>query len=226
MASVVAGGRVTVHGPRRAVVMRALRRAQLTSGWRLPVLVDAAALDEAGVGGDPCPAELATDDGTVLLDATLERLDGSLLLRDPAMSVAALTEQRREDVRARVSLDLRGRLLQGSYTDLTPTDLAARPAGRVEIADLAGRTRSISAGGIAATVTGPVPAAGSRVYLELAFPHGELAPAVLNVVATDGGLLRGRFVDISPRDRERLVRLVFARHRVELAARRSQLGPR
>lgn len=225
MASVIAGGRVTVQGTRRAVVMRALRAAELTSGWSVPVLVDAAALAEAGVGSRPCPAEVTTDNGPVRLDATLERVDGSLLLSDPSLAVAALTEQRREDVRASVALQLRGRLLQGGYAGPHPPAGNDR-SGQADRADLSGRTSSISGGGISAAVTGLLPVAGSRVYLELALPNGELAPAVLGVVDAASGQFRGRFVDISPRDRERLVRLVFARQRVDLAARRRRLGPR
>ena len=41
----------------------------------------------------------------------------------------------------------------------------------------------------------------------------------------EGSTLRARFLDISPLDRERLVRLVFTRQRAELAERRVEAQP-
>jgi hypothetical protein len=61
---------------------------------------------------------------------------------------------------------------------------------------------------------------GARIYLELGLPGGDLALAVMSVIDQRGPRVRASFVDISPLDRERLVRLVFKRQRAELADRR------
>ncbi|MFI7589072.1 PilZ domain-containing protein [Spongisporangium articulatum] len=222
MTTVVVGGKVQLHGSRRPVTLRALRAAELSGGWSIPVMVDWQALLAADVGEGPCEADVATSTGTVRVRATLDRAaDGMLVLRDPGLATAALHDQRRENVRAEVALDLRGTLLRGSYTSVASSD------GSLSVAtEVRGRTCSVSGGGIAAFVTGPLPTPGSSVYLELELPDGELAPTVVDIVESADGEVRGRFVDISPRDRERLVRLVFARQRADLAARRRQLGPR
>ena len=44
--------------------------------------------------------------------------------------------------------------------------------------------------------------------------------AVLVVVLQRGALVRAKFHDIAPGDRERLVRMVFSRHRADLRDRR------
>jgi hypothetical protein len=91
---------------------------------------------------------------------------------------------------------------------------------------LAGTTETVSGGGVSLELPDADSVApGSTIYIELGMPGGDLAPAVLSVLDHDGSTLRARFVDISPLDRERLVRLVFTRQRAELAERRHEVEP-
>ena len=222
-ASVAAGSRLLVHmAGGGTAVLRSLRAVSLSDGWCIPVLADAAALAAPATAVD-----LPTDDGMVRVDVELVRLDGALALHAPGLADAVLV-QRRSDLRGALRLRVRGALLSagpvrrargGAETvAATPSDLPAA---------VEGTTLSVSAGGVALCVDGPggtLPA-GARLYAEFELPGGELVPAVLAVVEHAEGdagssFLRGRFLDISPRDRERLVKLVFARHREELAARR------
>jgi PilZ domain-containing protein len=216
MASVAAGSRLLIRleqdsGDGPPLVARGLRRADLDDDWVIPVLVDADGLPP----GDGSPrrgvAEVLTDAGPRRLEAELMHDDHVLVLRTPGLRAAAFTEQRRENVRGEVQLPLRGTVLAGGRSE----------PGTEALADLNGVTASVSAGGICAALeTGVTMPAGARIYVELSMPGGDLAPCVLSVVASEDGQLRARFIDISPLDRERLVRLVFARQRAELAARR------
>jgi hypothetical protein len=215
MSSVAVGSRVLIslegsaeEGDLR-IVARALRAADLDDDWVIPVMADAAALPASG---EPIRgvAEFSTAGGPVRLDADFVHADGALVLRAPGLRTAAFTEQRRENVRGTVQLPLRGTVLAGGSAP-----------GQGVVADLTGTTASVSAGGLAAELeSAATMSAGARIYLELSMPGGDLAPCVLSVVACDEGYVRARFIDISPLDRERLVRLVFARQRAELAERR------
>ena len=227
MASVAAGSRVLITldqsdasrtggtdqtgGERGSpLVARCLRPADLDDDWVIPVLVGAGRLphrDEAPVRG---VAEFHTDSGWVRLGSEIVHDARMLILRAPGLRTAAFTEQRRENVRGSVQLPMRGTVLAG----------ASEP-GESAVADLSGVTASVSAGGISAELeAGASIPAGTRIYIELSMPGGDLAPCVLSVVGCESGHVRARFIDISPLDRERLVRLVFARQRAELAERR------
>jgi hypothetical protein len=224
MTTVAAGSRLLVHGAQAPVVLRTLREAQLEGGWSVAVLGDVAALQAAGLTGGMAVVEFPTGHGPLRLDAEVVHADGSFLLRAPGLRAAAIVEQRRENVRAVVRLPLRG------------TVLANAPSTRSQAADeiatgvdgdlggiLAGSTETVSGGGVSLELPGADGVlAGARIYIEIGMPGGDLAPAVLSVLAHDGSTLRARFVDISPLDRERLVRLVFTRQRAELAERRQQ----
>jgi hypothetical protein len=224
MTTVAAGSRLLVHGAQAPVVLRALRTAQLEGGWSVAVLGDVAALQAAGLTGRTAVVEFPTDTGPVTLDAEIVQADGSFLLRAPGLRAAAFVEQRRENVRAMVRLPLRGTVLAGAAPSRSQAtdDIAEAGPGVV----LAGTTETVSGGGVSLELPDADSVApGSTIYIELGMPGGDLAPAVLSVLDHDGSTLRARFVDISPLDRERLVRLVFTRQRAELAERRHEVEP-
>jgi len=208
MAATSMGGRIVVRTSRGAVLLRALRAVELEGGWVVPVIADLSALERAGATGGTVSAEFATGTGPVRLDAEIVCRAGIFALRAPGLRPAAMVEQRRENVRAAIALAVRGSVLSA------PEHV------------LEGRTRTVSAGGVAVVVdAAPAQAvAGARMFLEITMPTGDLAPAVAIVVdrqrLKDGLLLRLRFADISPLDSERLVRMVFARQRADLADRR------
>jgi hypothetical protein len=218
MASVAAGSKLRVQGSRSTLVLRSLRAVELDGGWCVPVLGDVAALLSAGITTRVAIVEFPTESGFVRLDAELVRNDDAFVLRAPGLRTAAIVEQRRENVRGLIRLPLRGTVLATASTRAeVGSEEDDEPAGP----DLAGTTESVSAGGFSADLErAPWVSAGSKIYVELGMPGGDLAPAVLSVIERDGTRVRARFIDISPRDRERLVRMVFARQRAELAERR------
>jgi hypothetical protein len=222
MASVAAGSRLLVHGAHVPLVLRSLRGVDLDGGWSVPVLGDVAALQAAGLGIGTTPVEFPTEHGVVRLDAELVQSDGAFLLRAPSLRTAAMIEQRRENVRGVVELPVRGTVLDAGSSRTHGS--APAPDEGAEV-DLEGVTRTVSGGGISAEVqatthVGP----GTRIYVELQLPGGELAPAVMTVLEQAGSTVRASFTDISPLDQERLVRLVFTRQRAELADRRLAAG--
>jgi PilZ domain len=222
MAALMAGSRIlVVAGASRPIVLRALRSADLSGGWVVPVLAGLGALEAAGAehgsAGEPWPIEIdvVTDAGRLRLEAELVSTGELLLVRAPGLRTAALTEQRRTDVRGRVAIEVRG------------TVLAAPAPASV----LTGVTTTVSGGGLC-VLLGDAPravTAGCRLYVELSMPGGEPAPAVVSVVSRepspDGVLVRMRFTDISARDTERLVRLVFSQPQAEPGQRRRSLRP-
>jgi hypothetical protein len=221
MASVAAGSRLLVHGAQVPLVLRSLRVVDLDGGWSVPVLGDLAALQAAGLSSGTTPVEFPTEHGVLRLDAELVQSDGGFLLRAPGLRTAAMIEQRRENVRGVVELPVRGTVLG---TGSSRTHSSPGPDEGADV-DLEGVTRTVSGGGISAEVQvtgqfGP----GTRIYVELRLPSGELAPAVMTVLEQAGSTVRASFVDISPLDQERLVRLVFTRQRAELADRRLAAG--
>ena len=202
---VPAGSRLVLHAAGGPVILRVLREITLhEDGFSIPVMASLAAL-QAGGGA----ADVPTAGGVVRCEAHLVLEDGRMLLRSGQGAGQSLMQQRREDVRGPVTLPLRGAVLRG---------LAGDEPGE---AGFEGVTGTISAGGLSAEVQPTdlrVPC-GSRLYVELELPEGPLVPAVLAVVEQSGDSLRAQFVDISPADRERLVRLVFAEERHRLATR-------
>jgi hypothetical protein len=213
MASVQAGSRLVLHGPAGPVPLRVLRETAVDclagDAWSIPVLAPVSALAApTGV------IEVSTPTGLAQLDVHLSLLDGTLALR-PGPAGGAILLQRREDVREAVRLPLRA--------------AAVDAVGRGVLADavVAGATTTISAGGISAEVDTDlgVSPSGTRMFVELELPGPLVVPAVVAIVDQDG-CLRGRFVDIAPIDRERLVRLVFAAQRRELAERRRRMDSR
>ena len=233
MAVVAAGSRVLLRTPQGAHSLRTLQDVAVDPesdlGWFLPVVADVEAL---ALG--PGTAELPTPDGVLQVQVALEGQGGRLGLRPVAPPTRALL-QRRGDVRSAVSVPIRGAILPDGPLATRPAPLSgvrARPA------DLQGVTIDASAGGVAATVAGRLIDAtvadgaggdrplgpGTRLYVEFDLPDGrDPVAAVAVVVLQRGPLLRARFHDITPADRERLVRLVFARHRDELRERRQAM---
>ena len=203
MASVPAGSRLVLRTSNGVVTLRALRAVVLTDGWSLPVLAPLRALED----GDGV-LEVATDTGMFSVAAHLRLADGVLELR-PGSSSAPALKQRRQDVRGRVTLPLRA----------AAVDAAAEQAFADAIVE--GVTLDVSAGGVGIDLhpRSSLTPYGSRLYLELSLPEGPLVPAVVAVVELSDRRLHGRFLDIAPVDRERLVRMVFDEQRRELKAR-------
>jgi hypothetical protein len=231
MPVVAAGSRVlyrTVNGTR---VLRTLRDVSLDleSGvaWFIPVVGDVTAL---ALG--PGTADLPTSDGVLQAQVVVEGQGGRLGLR-PMGTSGRPPLQRRGDVRSELALPIRAALLPDGPLTTRPapfTGADSRPA------ELLGTTINASGGGLSARVEGPLLDAvirdgtpggrralrpGARLYAELELPDGRgPAAAVLVAVLQRGALVRAKFHDIAPADRERLVRLVFARHRADLRERR------
>ena len=231
MAIVEAGSRVLLRTTKGERVLRTLRDVFVDPdsevAWFVPVVADIAAL---GLG--PGTAELPTPDGILQAQVVLEGQGSGLGLRAVGPNGKPLL-QRRGDVRSSINVPVRGALLPDGPLTSRPAPLTGAGA---RAADLDGTTLDASGGGLSAHVNGELLVAvlrdgspggtrplrvGSRLYLELDLPDGRgTAAAVAVVVVQRGALLRVQFHDIAPADRERLVRMVFARHRDELKERR------
>ena len=215
MVAVRAGDRVVLRTDDGYVALRALRGAELVGPWRLHVL--------ALIGGWKPAAgvlELPRDGGGLIrLPARLGLVDGTLLLQAGHAGAASAPlgsdgGQRRGNVRGELHLPLRA----------VAVDDRGEEALQGQV--LLGHTLDVSAGG--ARIDLPdLPGAlgvGVRLYLEIELPEEDLAPVVVTVVQHEAGSwAQVRFDDIAPRDRERLVRLVFEAERRLLAERRSRL---
>jgi hypothetical protein len=203
MATVTAGSRLVLRTENGPVSLRALRDVVLTGPWALPVLAPLRALQE----GDGV-VEIVTETGLFSGPAHLRVTDDVLELRPGSTDAPALL-QRRDDVRGRVSLPLRAAAADGA---------AERAIGDTI---LEGVTLDVSAGGVSVDIhpRSVVTPRGSRLYLELTLPDGDLVPAVVSVVQLKDRRLHARFVDIAPADAERLARLVFLTQRQDLRAR-------
>jgi hypothetical protein len=231
MAVVAAGSRVLYRTVKGTRVLRTLRDVSLDLdagvAWFIPVVGDVSAL---ALG--PGTADLPTSDGVLQAQVVVEGQGGGLGLR-PIGDSGRPPVQRRGDMRSALTVPVRAALLPDG-------PLTSRPAPFTGVdsrdAEILGTTINASGGGLSARVEGPLLdavirdgtpggrralGAGSRLYAELDLPDGRgPAAAVLVVVLQRGPLLRARFHDIAPADRERLVRIVFARHRADLRERR------
>lgn len=239
MASVARGSKLVVRSGERCVPMRSLRSVDISgTGWAIPVLADLNSLLAAGLPGAPgqrVVLDLTTDAGPVQVDVEIVATDGDLMLRAPRkqasrpVRAAALTDQRRENVRGPVRLEFRGTVmsragarvgLRGPVSRREKGALAAMGPGEGARAHLVGATTSISAGGVCVDLDESVPVeAGDSLYGEITLANGDLVPALMIVLEQTGKGFRAEFTDISPIDSERLVRLVFHRERGELANR-------
>jgi hypothetical protein len=238
MASVAWGSKLVVRSGDLRIPMRSLRSVDISgSGWAIPVLADVSSLLAAGLPGKPgqkVVVDLTTESGTLQVDVEIVATEGDLMLRPPrrspsrALRPAALTDQRRENVRGPVRLEFRGATMSevpvirmSGTRRPTPGTRAAMGPGDGAQADLVGSTTSISAGGVCVALEeGGTPAVGAAVYGEITLPGGDLVPTLLIVVEQTGEGFRAEFTDISRIDTERLVRLVFHRERGDLARRR------
>jgi hypothetical protein len=205
MPTVAAGTRLMLHTPTGLVGMRCLRPTDLVGAWAIPVMASATALVE-GHG----LVELTTSEGVVRVHAQLVQGPGSLLLCPGDGGGRPVLQQRRNDVRAALSLPVRGVFLEPG---LIPQELDAQ---------FSASTDNLSGGGLAAVLPDgfEVGGRGERVFLEMTLDAGRVVPLVLRVVDRQGRRLRGTFLDIAPADREALVRLVFEQQRRLLADRR------
>jgi PilZ domain-containing protein len=209
MITVTAGDRLVVTTEEGPVAVRALRDAELVGPWRVEVLAPLGhARARSGV------LEVAHEGEVHRLPARLALVDGALVLcagRGRVPAPAPPPAQRREDVRGELHLPVRS----------TALDSGAEAAFAGEVAD--GHTVDVSGGGARLDLRGlrrPVPA-GARLYAEFELPGGDLAPVVLATVQHPWpGPLHARFLDVAPRDRERIVRLVFEAERSLLVERR------
>ncbi len=235
MASVAWGSKLVVRSGDLRVPMRSLRSVDISgSGWAIPVIADVSRLLAAGLPGKPghrVVVDLTTESGPVQVDVEIVATEGDLMIRPPRsrpsrpLQPAALTDQRRENVRGPVRLEFRGATMSRVPVirtgRRTPGDLAAMGPGTGAQADLVGATTSISAGGLCVDLDeGASPVIGVPLYGEITLPGGDLVPALLVVVEQTAGGFRAEFSDISRIDTERLVRLVFNRERGELSRRR------
>ncbi len=202
--SVAAGSRLLLYASTGAIPLRSLAEVTIAGSWRVAVLGPAAAVT-AGEG----IAELPTDQGLLRVPARIRLVDGVLTL-SPVATAPTVLQQRRRDVRAEVELAVRA------------ADLEGLRANRASAAVVEGKTFSLSAGGFCAYVTcaGTPPGAGQLMYAELELPDGAPVRSTVTVLELRVGCLRAAFTDISRADRERLVRLVSARQREDLALRR------
>jgi hypothetical protein len=234
MAVVEAGSRVLLRTSSGERVLRTLRDVSVDPeaevGWFVPVVADVAAL---GLG--PGTAELPTADGLLQVQVVLEGQGSALGLRAVGPNGKPLL-QRRGDVRSSLNVPVRAALLPEGPLTTRPAPLTGDGA---RSADNDGTTLVASGGGLSAHMSGELLDAvlrdgtpggrrplgpGTRLYVELDLPDGRgPAAAVAVVVVQRGALLRARFHAIAPADRERLVRIVFARHRDELKARRQAM---
>lgn len=209
MPKVVRGGSRLVFNTRKGnFPLRTLEDTELGDEWAIPVIADTAAV--AARTGD---VDVPTDDGLVHVRGELRAEGGGLALHPVGEEERV---QRRQDVRWSLELPVRA--------GLPPASAPAVQVPRVAdgVAFVPGVTLDVSAGGLHAQLQAPARLAqGSNVYVELHLPNGVLAPAVVSVVQQYGQSLRGRFVEIAPQDRETLARLIFARQREEIAARRA-----
>jgi hypothetical protein len=216
MARVVAGSRLVLFCSGGAIPLRALADVEVARGaagetWLVPVMAPATAMD-AGSG----IAELPTDAGLVRLPAQVRLVDGAATLVPIPAAAPPRRLQRRRDVRGAVRLPVRGADLGGLRE--------AVHGGTADVtAVVEGTTASLSGGGFSARVAGSGPrlAAATLLYVELDLPGGRTVTATTLVLEHRGTWLRVLFDEIAFADRERLVRLVFAHERLELAARRS-----
>jgi hypothetical protein len=204
MASVSAGSRLVLRTSTGSVSLRALRDVELEGRWSVPVLAPLRALSD----GDGV-LEMTTGTGLYSVAAHLRLEDGTLELRPGTGSAPALM-QRRQDIRGRVSLPVRAAAL----------DAAAERVLADQVVE--GVTLDVSGGGVGVDLHPRSESTpyGARLYVEISLPEGNVMPAVVAVVELSDRRLHGRFVDIAPIDRERLVRLVFEEQRRELLARK------
>jgi hypothetical protein len=203
MATVAMGARLVLRTAQGPVPIRALREVVLTGSWVVPVMAPLRALQSGGG-----VLEIATDTGLFRAPAHFRVGAGALELRPGSAELPALL-QRRDEVRGRATLPLRA----------VAADAAAERALGESIIE--GATIDVSAGGLSIELhpRSIPPRRGSRLYLELTLPGGDLVPAVACIVAAGDRRLHLRFADIAAADTERLARLVFRLQRPELAAR-------
>lgn len=213
--TITAGSSLTlVAGPDR-VTLKTLAEATVHATGtvedagvaRVPVIGPSEAL---ALG--PGRVEVATANGLLSVLARVV-VDGDGLALH--LGSATPVTQRRQEVRGEVELAVAVTL---------PTS-ADDPSPRV----VTGRTRNVSAGGLLATLdlnTAGCVRVGSITPVLIQMPDGDPIQVALNVIEVVNFSLRGSFVGLEHRQAERIARLVFAKERERLAARRQQAEQR
>jgi hypothetical protein len=198
--------------------------------WSAPVMV---AGDALGLGEGR--ARFVTPLGLVHVPARLVATDDGLVLEGLG---TPQTTQRRMAVRQPLELPLRLRVPLNPPSEPVPEDLddidgpgawdpddvadvVPPTVGPVEV--VTGSTLNVSAGGIMARLDRHCPELRPRhrgLVVEITLPDGEVVEAGLALIELHHSTLRGPFTAISPRDRDRLTRVIFAHERAALAERR------
>jgi hypothetical protein len=210
-----AGSSLTlVAGPDRvtlktlaAATVHAAGSVEQAAVARVPVIGPSEAL---ALG--PGRVEVATSHGLVSLLARVVADGAQMSLH---LGSATPVTQRRQEVRGDVELRVTV-TIPASVDDPTP---------RV----VTGRTRNVSAGGLLATLdlnTAGSVRAGMVVPVVIELPQGDPVQVGLSVIEVANFTLRGSFVGLEHRQAERIARLVFAKERERLAARRQQAEQR
>lgn len=221
-----AGAAMTLKAGGRRVRLRALTETHVGDAddgvWQIPVMASGDDLAD-GLNGT---VEIATAQGLVLAEAQVVRGPSGCLLQGEH-TLRRL--QRRSEVRQPVELPLslavptRAPVFKDTELDhdVTVSETVRPERGPVQI--VTGSTLNVSAGGIMARLDRHVPDLElfrRDVYLELTLPDGEVVPARMRIIELTHSTLRGPFLAISTRGRERLARLVFAEERAALVERR------
>ncbi|GAB3589046.1 hypothetical protein GCM10027446_00400 [Angustibacter peucedani] len=210
-----AGATLTLHAGGQRVTLKALAAARVAesggsheaaSGARIAVMGPTEAL-RLGAG----QVEVVTPSGVVTLPGRAVDDGAGMVLR--VGSPGPLTQRRRE-VRGDVELVVR----------VTMPGPAETPEHLLRV--LRGRTRNLSAGGMLCTLdlgTSPDVHPGSLLDVDVELPEGGglVATRVFVIQVTHFGL-RGAFVGLEHVHAEKFARLVFARERERLAARRQR----
>ena len=236
MVTVAAGARLVLHTECGAVPLRALARTDLSRSWELPVLAPAQALRPGA-----CTVEVPTAEGLLTLRVRLLPGDGGLVLQATG---DAVVELRREDVRGPVELPVRAALDRrpgpapavadfggvttslsagGAVLRLAGGRLPAEPGTRLLLElDVPGSPSTVAGGTRRAAGTGTGILTGTGAVTAT----GVVSASAVVVAPGGPDCMRVRFAEIVPRDRELLVRLVFAEERRLLASRRAAGDPR
>ncbi len=216
MAHLPAGTRVVLHGEQGSTLLRTLEAVDLGGAFEVAVMGDAGSQVRTG------RVEITVPQGVLTVPARLDDDGPGLVLRSTG-ELPSQPEQRRDNVRAALTLPVRAAVLDDARPDALGGP-GARVQDLVEVpgAVLTGVTTSVSGGGVALLLQAAPAGIGpqDRLYLEIELAPDQLVAALCRVVQIRRDALRLSFLDITAADVERLVRAVFAEQRRALAARR------
>ncbi len=212
--TIAAGSTLTLHAGGRRLSLKVLAATSIrgddSDTDELPHVGEIAVLGPSeALHVGPGRVELVTPGGLITLPGRVVDDGDGMLLR---VGCPSPPTQRRHEVRGEVELTIRVTLPAGSD----------EPEDAVRM--VSGRTKNLSAGGLlasldvaAASNVGP----GSIVPIEVDLPdRSKPVSTRLWVIEVTHFGLRGSFVGLARSDAERFARVVFARERQRLAARR------